>query len=78
MSDTFDLTEENAVIVQRALVHFSNYLSGEFQKIATSGENVSDLLKEAARQQYNELIQPVSELHIALVEKFPRLGQPNG
>lgn len=77
MSESFELSEDEAVIVQRAMVHFSNYLAGEFQKIATSGDSVSDLIKEAARNQYNELIQPVSELHIRLVNHFPRLKQQN-
>jgi hypothetical protein len=69
------LTEEDAITVARALNHFNNYLVGEYQKI-TGKEEVSDLIKEAARAQYNELTRAGTELHIKLAETFPKLRQP--
>lgn len=70
------LDETEAVVVARSLIHFNRYLLGEFEKIARSGDEVSDLIKEAARKQYQELSEPVTLLHMALAEKFPSLRQP--
>lgn len=71
---SYSLNEEEATTVARALIHFNNYLVGEFQKM-TGDENVSDLIKVAARDQYNELTRAGTELHMKLAETFPRLRQ---
>lgn len=72
---SYALSEEEATTVARALIHFNNYLVGEFHKMH-GDENVSDLIKEAARNQYNELTRAGTELHLKLAETFPSLRQP--
>lgn len=76
MADTYPLTEDEAKIIARALIHMNNYLVGEYEKIATADGSVSDLLKEAARQQYNELSSELSKVHVSLAQHFPSLTQP--
>lgn len=72
----YPLNEHDATIVARALIHMNNYLVGEYEKIALAGEDVSDLLKEAARQQYTELSTELSKVHVDLANHFPSLRQP--
>lgn len=74
-NDHYELTESEAVTAARALVNFATYLRVEYEKIGTAGPEVSDLLKEAARVQYNELVQPITELHTRLAQHFPVLTQ---
>ena len=76
MGTHYYLSEEEAKVVGRALGYFVKYLHGEFEKIARPDVDVSDLLKEAARAQYQELVTPVTVLHTALAEAFPALRQP--
>lgn len=72
---THELNEDDAKTVALALIHFNNYLVGEYEKIA-GGENVSEFIVNAARNQYNEIAEKVSKLHVALSETFPVLRQP--
>jgi len=74
MADTYELNEDEAKVVARALIHLNNYLVGEYEKIA-GAENVSDFIVNAARGQYNELSGELSKLHVRLAETFPVLRQ---
>jgi len=72
--ETYYLTEDEAQTVARALIHFNNYLLGEFNKI-TDGEEVSDFIKNAALLEYQTLTQAGTQLHMRLAESFPSLRQ---
>lgn len=72
-----ELNEDEAKTAALALIHFNNYLVGEYEKIASS-EGVSDLIVNAARNQYNEISEKVTKLHLALADTFPVLRQPAG
>lgn len=71
---TYELSEDDAVVVNKALIHYSQYLMSEFEKIAFTPE-ISAFLTEAARKEYQEQIAPVSKLHVALAETFSKLRQ---
>lgn len=70
----YNLFEEEAQTVARALIHFNNYLLGEYNKI-TGKEEVSDFVKNAALQEYQTLTQEGTQLHMRLAEAFPSLRQ---
>jgi len=71
----YNLFEEEAQTVARALIHFNNYLLGEFNKI-TEKEEVSDFILNAALQEYQTLTMAGTQLHMKLAEAFPSLRQP--
>lgn len=71
----YELTEDEAKVVARALIHWNSYLVGEYEKIAMT-ENVSEFIVAAARDQYNVLSNEASQLHVRLAEAFTVLKQP--
>jgi len=74
LGEHYYLNEEEARTVARALIHFNNYLLGEFDKI-TGKEDVSDFILNAALQEYQTLTQAGTQLHMRLAEAFPGLRQ---
>lgn len=73
---TYELSEEEAVTVARALNCYNTFLLSEYEKIADgNGAEVSLFIVEAARNQYNELSEAGTKLHVALADAFPRLRQ---
>lgn len=70
----YHLFEGEAQTVARALIHFNNYLLGEFNKI-TEKEDVSDFIRNAALLEYQTLTQAGTQLHMKLAETFVGLRQ---
>jgi hypothetical protein len=70
----YALFEDDARVVARALIHYNNYLLGEFNKISDR-EEVSDLVKEAALEKYQERQTENTMLHVRLAETFESLRQ---
>lgn len=70
----YELSEEEAMTVARALAAYNTVLLGEYEKIYNTPD-VSAFIVEAARQQYNELSEAGTKLHTALAEVFPSLRQ---
>lgn len=71
---TYELTEDEAITVARALATYNTMLLDEYEKIQNTPD-VSAFLVEAARNQYNELSEAGTKLHVALADAFPRLRQ---
>lgn len=71
---TYELSEEEAMTVVRALITYNSVLLSEYEKIYNTPD-VSTFLVEAARNQYNELSEAGTKLHTALAEVFPSLRQ---
>lgn len=64
---------EDARTIAMALISHNQKLVAEYEKIAYAGENVSEFIKQAAIDSYNEMTKAGSELHTRLAQAFPEL-----
>lgn len=68
-----EITEDDAKLIVRALMHVNQHYAGELDRIMVSDESV--YLKEAAVKQYNSDSEAFTKLHLRLAEVFPSLTQ---
>jgi hypothetical protein len=73
--ETFIVSPEEALVIARALIVANQKFREELDKISLTPD-VSEFIKIAAAQQYNEVSEPTTRLHMALAEHFPALRQP--
>jgi len=66
---------EQAKTIAVALTVYNKKLVEEFEKIAYAGDDVSEFIKEAAHNRYQELTEAGTKLHVELAQNFPELTQ---
>jgi acyl dehydratase len=69
-----EITEKHAQVIARALIVANKKFAEEFEKIANTPD-VSNFIVEAAHNQYQELTNDMTRLHMELADAFPVLRQ---
>jgi hypothetical protein len=67
-----ELSKTEAETVLMALNSFAITLASERDKIAHSETTVSEFIVQAAYRQYNELVEPLSQLQIKINNEYPQ------